>query len=106
MEKKLTIQAVSAVITNTEGITRSTTYKRSSRRTRSVGVYAKVRGYNGEIILDYCTHGSEYATKRSKVEIPKAIEKLESKGFKVVTKEEPFMAGSKIMNKVLVVELA
>jgi hypothetical protein len=101
---KLTIQAVNGAIRSTEGISKSHKYNKGGR-IRSVGAYAEVR-WDKSIILDYWTSGYEHNRRDAKTAIPKVIATLESKGFKVVPKEEPFMGGSKIMTQVLLVELA
>lgn len=106
MEKKLTIQAVCGAIRSAKGIITSSKYPSSSRRIRSTGVYAEQRRFSGEIILGYATNGYQHAAEEAKAALPKAIAHLESKGFKVVEKEERFGFGSDLTKKVLIVELA
>jgi hypothetical protein len=107
MENKLTIQAVSGAIRTVKGISTSRRYTgSSSRNIRSIGAYAEQRRFSKEIIIDYWTSGYKHAGEASKREMPKVIEALEARGFKVVTKHEPFGFGCDLMQEVLVVELA
>lgn len=103
---KLTIQAVCGAIRTTQGVITSKKYPSSSRRIRSSGVYAEQRRFSGEIILDYATNGYQHGAEEAKVALPKVIAHLESKGFKIVEKEERFGFSSDYTKKVLIVELA
>jgi len=105
MEKKLTIQAVSGAIRATKGIITSAKYS-GGKRIRSNGVYAEVRRFSGEIVLDYWTGGYQHAFAEAQIALPKVITQLESKGFKVVEKEERYGFSSDLTKKVLIVELA
>ena len=102
----LSIQAVSGAIRATKGIVASTKYPSGSRRVRSVGIYAEKRRFSGEIILDIWASGYEHALKRAREDWPKVIATLEAKGFKVVKKQERFLASSDIYKDIFIVELA
>jgi hypothetical protein len=106
MEKKLTVQAVSGAIRATKGIISSAKFQGSSRLVRSTGIYAEKRRFSGEIIIDVWTSGYEHAARRGKEDMPKVIETLESKGFKVIEKQEAAFYGTDIKRTVRIVELA
>ena len=101
---KLSIQAVSGAIRATKGIIASTKYPSSSRRVRSVGIYAEKRRFSGEIILDIWASGYEHARKRANEDWPKVIATLEAKGFRVVKKQERLIGD--MYKDVFIVELA
>jgi hypothetical protein len=102
----LTIQAVCGAIRATKGIEVSAkSTRRKSRMVRSSGVYAEVLPISNEIRLNYSTHGYSTFEERAKKEMPKVIETLESRGFKVVKKLENMGYGQR-MREILIVEVA
>lgn len=84
----VSVQAVAGAIRATKGITRSAKYPSSSRSVRSAGVYT-YKNYAGEIGLDFWTNGraSLYTPKD---DLAKVVATLESRGFKVIEKQERF----------------
>ena len=107
MSKKLTIQAVTGAIRATKGIiTSSKSTHAGSTRIRSIGVYAEIRRFSKEIVLDYWTAGYKHEARDAELAIPKVIATLEERGFKVIRKQEPGWYGSTQTREVLIVELA
>jgi hypothetical protein len=107
MTAKLSIQAVSGAIRATKGINVSArTTGRKSRSYRTTGVYAEVRPVTNDIKLGFWTKGYSTMKQDAETDIPKVIATLESKGFKVVRKSEPFGFNTNHFEEVLIVEVA
>lgn len=103
---KVSVQAVAGAIRATKGVTVSKRYTHAGARSvRSAGAYAEQSGfYDAEtktmreaIKIGYWTSGYKHHADRAETELASVFETLKARGIEVVTRTEPWMPRSEIM---------